>query len=54
MAWGGIKQGCGVAGHTTEPMNRLFTLPKTVLATKGTIQQNQYGKYTRNKGQWLL
>ena len=31
----------------TEPSNKVFTLPKTTLATDSSIQMNQYGKYVR-------
>ena len=36
----------------TEPTNRLFSLPKTTLATGSRITMNQYGKHVR-KYQWL-
>ena len=36
----------------TEPTNRLFSLPKTTLATGSRIAMNQFGKYVR-KYQWL-
>lgn len=35
----------------TEYANKLFTLPKTTLATGSRIAMNQYGKYVR-KYQW--
>lgn len=35
----------------TEYANKLFTMPKTTLATGSRIVQNQYGKYVR-KYQW--
>ena len=41
-----------MAGTTTEYANRLFSMPKTVLATGSRIVKNQYGKYVR-KHQWL-
>lgn len=37
--------------YTTEYFNRIFTLPKTVVATMSQIQKNQFGKYVR-KYQW--
>ena len=41
-----------MAGTTTEYANKLFSMPKTVLATDSRIVKNQYGKYVR-KHQWL-
>ncbi len=38
-------------GETTEPINRLFTMPNTALATGSSIGMNQYGKYVR-KYRW--
>lgn len=38
-------------GETTEPINRLFTMPNTALATGSCIGMNQYGKYVR-KYRW--
>ena len=38
-------------GTMTEYANKLFTMPKTTLATGSRIVQNQYGKYVR-KYQW--
>lgn len=38
-------------GETTEPINRLFTMPNTALATDSLIGMNQYGKYIR-KYRW--
>ena len=38
-------------GTMTEYANKLFTLPKTTLATGSRIAMNQYGKYVR-KYQW--
>ena len=38
-------------GTMTEYANKLFTMPKTTLATGTRIVQNQYGKYVR-KYQW--
>ena len=39
-------------GTMTENANRLFSMPKTVLATDSRIVMNQHGKYVR-KHQWL-
>ena len=41
-----------MTGTTTEYANKLFSMPKTVLATDSRIVKNQYGKYVR-KHQWL-
>ena len=41
----------GRIGTMTEYANKLFTMPKTTLATGSRIVQNQYGKYVR-KYQW--
>lgn len=38
-------------GETTEPINRLFTMPNTALTTGSSIGMNQYGKYVR-KYRW--
>lgn len=46
------KEKADTAGTMTEPTNRLFSLPKTTLATGSRIVTNQYGKYVR-KYQWL-
>ena len=46
------KEKADTAGTMTEPVNRLFSLPKTTLATCSRIVVNQYGKYVR-KYQWL-
>ncbi len=45
------KEKANAAGAMTEYANRLFTLPKTTLATGSRIAMNQYGKYVR-KYQW--
>lgn len=39
-------------GTMTENANKLFSMPKTVLATDSRIVMNQHGKYVR-KHQWL-
>ncbi len=41
------KEMVDMSGKTTEYANRLFTLPKTTLATGSRIVMNQYGKYVR-------
>ena len=41
-----------IYGTMTENANRLFSMPKTVLATDSRIVMNQHGKYVR-KHQWL-
>lgn len=46
------KEKADTAGSMTEPTNRLFSLPKTTLATGSRIAMNQFGKYVR-KYQWL-
>lgn len=46
------KEKSEAAGAMTEYANKLFTLPKTTLATGSRIVMNQYGKYVR-KYQWL-
>ena len=46
------KEKVEAAGTMTENTNRIFTLPKTALATGSRIVMNQYGKYVR-KYQWL-
>ena len=46
------KEKADTAGTMTEPTNRLFSLPKTTLATGSRITMNQYGKHVR-KYQWL-
>ena len=46
------KEKADTAGTMTEYANKLFTLPKTSLATGSRITLNQYGKYVR-KYQWL-
>ncbi len=45
-----IKEDIG-NGETAEPMNRLFTLPNTALATGSVIGRNQFGKAVR-KYRW--
>lgn len=45
------KEGVPDTNCTTEYFNRIFTLPKTVVATMSQIQKNQFGKYVR-KYQW--
>ena len=46
------KEKCDTVGTATEPVNRLFSLPKTTLATGSRMAMNQFGKYIR-KYQWL-
>lgn len=46
------KEMYDMAGTMTEYANKLFSMPKTVLATGSRIVKNQYGKYVR-KHQWL-
>ena len=46
------KEKADTAGAMTENTNRIFTLPKTALATGSRIMTNQFGKYVR-KYQWL-
>ena len=46
------KEKADTAGAMTENTNRIFTLPKTALATGSRIVTNQFGKYVR-KYQWL-
>ena len=46
------KEKADTTGTMTEPTNRLFSLPKTTLATGSRITMNQYGKHVR-KYQWL-
>ena len=46
------KEKVEAAGTMTENTNRIFTMPKTALATGSRIVMNQYGKYVR-KYQWL-
>ena len=41
------KEMVDMSGKTTEYANRLFTKPKTTLATGSRIAMNQYGKYVR-------
>ena len=45
------REKADTTGTMTEYANKLFTLPKTTLATGSRIVQNQYGKYVR-KYQW--
>lgn len=45
------KESVPDTNFTTEYFNRIFTLPKTVVATISQIQKNQFGKYVR-KYQW--
>ena len=45
------REKADTSGTMTEYANKLFTLPKTTLATGSRIVQNQYGKYVR-KYQW--
>lgn len=47
-----FKEKADAAGAMTEYANKLFTLPKTTLATGSRIVMNQYGKYVR-KYQWI-
>lgn len=46
------KEMYDMSGMMTENANRLFSMPKTVLATDSRIVMNQHGKYVR-KHQWL-
>lgn len=46
------KEKADTAGTMTEYANKIFTLPKTALATDSRIALNQFGKYVR-KYQWL-
>ena len=41
------REKAGADGAMTEYANRLFSLPKTALATDSSIVRNQYGKYVR-------
>ena len=45
------REKADTTGTMTEYANKLFTLPKTTLATGSRIAMNQYGKYVR-KYQW--
>ena len=45
------REKADASGTMTEYSNKLFTLPKTTLATGSRIAMNQYGKYVR-KYQW--
>lgn len=45
------REKADTTGTMTEYANKLFTLPKTTLATGSRIVMNQYGKYVR-KYQW--
>lgn len=45
------REKADATGTMTEYANKLFTIPKTTLATGSRIVQNQYGKYVR-KYQW--
>lgn len=45
------REKADTSGTMTEYANKLFTLPKTTLATGSRIAMNQYGKYVR-KYQW--
>lgn len=45
------KEMVDMSGTTTEFSNKLFTMPKTTLATNSRIATNHFGKYTR-KYQW--
>lgn len=45
------REKADTTGAMTEYANKLFTLPKTTLATGSRIAMNQYGKYVR-KYQW--
>lgn len=47
-----VKEMYDMNGTMTENANRLFSMPKTVLATDSRIVMNQHGKYVR-KHQWL-
>lgn len=46
------KEKADTAGTMTDYANKIFTLPKTALATDSRIALNQFGKYIR-KYQWL-
>lgn len=46
------KEKVDTAGTMTDNANKIFTLPKTALATDSRIALNQFGKYVR-KYQWL-
>lgn len=46
------KKKVDTAGTMTDYANKIFTLPKTALATDSRIALNQFGKYVR-KYQWL-
>lgn len=46
------KEKVDTAGTMTDYANKIFTLPKTTLATDSRIALNQFGKYVR-KYQWL-
>ena len=46
------KEKVDTAGTMTDYANKIFTLPKTALATDSRIALNQFGKYGR-KYQWL-
>ena len=46
------KEKADTVGTMTDYANKLFTLPKTALATDSRIALNQFGKYVR-KYQWL-
>lgn len=46
------KEKADTGGMATEYANKLFTLPKTALATGSRIMMNQYGKMVR-RYQWL-
>ena len=46
------KEKADTAGTMTEHANKLFTLPKTTLATDSRIAVNQFGKHVR-KYRWL-
>ena len=46
------KEKADTAGTMTEYANKIFTLPKTALATDSRIVLNQFGKHVR-KYQWL-
>ena len=46
------KEKADTAGTLTDYVNKLFTLPKTALATDSRIALNQFGKHVR-KYQWL-
>lgn len=46
------KEKADTTGTMTEPINKLFSLPKTTLATGSRIAINQFGKHVR-KYQWL-